>query len=454
MEKEWVFQRCREVQQSPNGFIDIWSREHWKSSIITFGKTIQDILASHGQDPLIDEELTFGIFSYNRPAAKKFLRQIKLEFESNKELKALFPDILYQEPKKESPKWSEDDGLVVIRKGNPRESTIEASGLIDSMPTGMHYSVRVYDDVVTLDNCRTKEMVDKTTQAWGLSLALGKEGGKSRYVGTFYADGDTYHSIIERNVAKPRFYPATDNGRRDGRPVVFSADYLKEKMDGLPLYDFACQYLCDPIPDDQAYFRESDFQFYKKRPKYLRYYGAGDYALTEGGGDFTEMGIAGMDPDEDLYLIDWYRGQERPDVWIETMLDLVKNFRPLVWAAESGQIRRAIEPFLNRRMRERKTWVNIEWFPAIADKPTMCRAFQSMAGNKRVYLPDNSWGKDLLAQLLRFPKGRMDDGVDVCGLFGRLLEDMVGGRAPSEKTLAKVNYDYPLEEEMNNWKTA
>ena len=146
---------CREVQANPNGYIDIWSREHYKSSLITFGKTIQDILASHGEDPLPEwngREVTVGIFSFNRPAAKDFLRQIKIEFENNAELKQLFPDILYGNPKRDAQKWSEDDGLIVKRKSNPREATIEASGLVDGQPTGKHYVLRVYDDVVTLES--------------------------------------------------------------------------------------------------------------------------------------------------------------------------------------------------------------------------------------------------------------------------------------------------------------
>ena len=263
-----MFDRIREVQRSPNGFIDIWSREHYKSTVITFGKTIQDVLSSHGDDPLPEWngiESTTGIFSYSKPAAKKFLFQIKTEFESNVELKSLFPDILYDNPQRESPKWSLDDGLLVKRKGNPREATIECNGLIDGMPTGMHYLIRVYDDVVTLDNCRTSEMIKKTNQAWALSLALGRDGGYERYVGTFYADGDTYSHIIESEAGTPRIYPATDDGSANGNPVLFSQEYLDKKKKGGP-YDFACQFLCDPIPSDSSYFQRDDFRWYDKPP--------------------------------------------------------------------------------------------------------------------------------------------------------------------------------------------
>ena len=83
MNRDWLYERCREVQREPDGHLDLWSREHYKSTIITVGLTIQNILN--------DPELTVGIFSHTRPIAKAFLRQIKREFETNRLLQELFP---------------------------------------------------------------------------------------------------------------------------------------------------------------------------------------------------------------------------------------------------------------------------------------------------------------------------------------------------------------------------
>jgi len=147
LNRDWYFERCREVQAAPNGYLDLWGREHGKSSLITFGLTIQDILN--------DPEITVGIFSYSRPIAKAFLRQIKTEFETNEMLRSLFPDILWANPQRDSPKFSEDDGIIVRRKGNPKESTVEAWGLVDSTPVSKHFRLMVYDDVVTGESVST-----------------------------------------------------------------------------------------------------------------------------------------------------------------------------------------------------------------------------------------------------------------------------------------------------------
>jgi len=198
----WVYARVREVEKDPDGYLDLWSRGHYKSSIITFGLTISDILN--------DPEVTFGIFSHTRPIAKAFLRQIMREFEGNRVLQGAFPDILWGDKLKDSPKWSEDDGLIVQRTTNPNEATIEAWGLIDGQPTSKHFKKLLYDDVVTQASVNTPEMIEKTKVALEQSYNLASDDAVKRFAGTRWDFNDTYATIIERGTVKLRFHPGRE----------------------------------------------------------------------------------------------------------------------------------------------------------------------------------------------------------------------------------------------------
>jgi intein/homing endonuclease len=99
------------------------------STIITFGGSVQELLR--------DPELTIGIFSHSAKIARSFLWQIMREFETNDELKVTYPTILWWDPKREAPRWSLNEGIVVKRRSNPREASVEAWGVVDGQPTAL-----------------------------------------------------------------------------------------------------------------------------------------------------------------------------------------------------------------------------------------------------------------------------------------------------------------------------
>lgn len=298
----WLYERCREVERDPDGYLDLWAREHFKSTIITYAGIIQEILK--------DPEITIGIFSHNRPLAKQFLAQIKRECENNELLKRLYPDIFYETPRFQSPVWSLDSGIVVKRKGNPREATVEAHGLVDGQPTGKHFKLLVYDDVVTIASVTTAEQIKKTTSAWEISLNLGSknQNGLRRMwmIGTRYNYADTYHTLLTREAVKSRIYAATDDGTIHGKPIFLSQEAWEDLLKKTSLYNVACQQLQNPNAGGQAELKPEYIHRYEVRPLTLNVYIMCDYAggRKSTGSSRTAFSVIGVDANLNKYLLD------------------------------------------------------------------------------------------------------------------------------------------------------
>lgn len=190
-----------------------------------------------------------------------------------------------------------------------------------------------------------------------------------------------------------------------------------------------------PVPETGLYFQSDWIRWYDQAPARatLQVYGASDYAVTDGAGDFTVHLVAGVDPNDDLYILDLWRRQTTSDKWIDGLLDLGEQWKPLNWAEEQGQILKSIGPFLDKRMNERRVYFSREQFVSIRDKPTRAQSIRGRLAMGKVYLPRNApWVTDLVAEMLSFPAGRHDDSVDCLSLIGRMLDNMVHGSHPAK----------------------
>ncbi|MCR4301868.1 MAG: hypothetical protein NUV51_09680 [Sulfuricaulis sp.] len=329
-EHEWIFQRCREVEAAPDGYLDLWSREHYKSAIITFAKTIQDILASHGEGAA-GREVCVGIFSHTRGIAKRFLRQIKFEFESNGKLKEWFPDVLWDNPHRQSPKWSEDDGIVVKRSSNPAEATVEAWGVVDGQPIGKHFPLLVYDDVVVPESVTTPDMMKKTGDMLKLSYALGADGGARRFIGTRYHANDAYKEVIDSGTAKARIHLLTDDGTATGNPVLRSREWVQGKRQDMGPYLFACQMLQDPKADETQGFKEDWLLWHDGFNRvgmnvYLVFDPAGSKNKRS---DYTSGWAVGLAPDRNIYVLDMVRDRLNLTQRAKLVMDWHRKWRPV-----------------------------------------------------------------------------------------------------------------------------
>jgi len=258
-----------------------------------------------------------------------------------------------------------------------------------------------------------------------------KPGARQILIQTRWHEDDLGGRILEREtnrwtvVKLPMVAQASDPLDRKPGERLWPEWFTQEMIDQAKLDHRAWNalYQQDPAPEQGDFFQRDDFNDWLELPQQLHYYGASDYAVSEGDGDYTEHGVFALDYNGDLYAIDWWREQAKSDVWIERQCDFIARYKPLIWFGESGPIRRAIEPFLRKRMQERETPCRLEWLPSIADKVVRARAIQARCAMGKVHLPKAApWKADLMSQLMRFPAGKYDDGVDVLSLIGRGLE--------------------------------
>lgn len=423
LEHPWLFARCRDVQAAPDGHIDIWAREHFKTTIISFALTIQDVLKN--------PDVTIGIFSDTRPLAKRVLRQIKTELETNSSLKEWFPDILWADRKDamNNAKWSEDEGICVKRTTNPAASTIEAWGLIDGQPTGKHFQIRVYDDVVTQDNVTTPEQMAKLVNAWELSVNLGSEGGKARYIGTRYHFHDLYHEIIKRGEAIPRVFPGLEPpDPKGGQSVLFTQEYIDGKFRSMGAYNFFSQILCNPIAGDNMGFDPEDIRYYNSSPQEERE-GKTVYILVDPANekkrtsDYTAILVVGLGFDHNYYILDMYRDRLGLHERANLLMDLHQRWKPYEVRYEKYGMQ-ADTSYIRILQEQRKYRFLIREVGGQVRKEDRIRRLVPLFKENRIYFPEELYRTDyvgkrtnlvtefLTEEMSAFPVGLHDDMLD------------------------------------------
>lgn len=189
-----------------------------------------------------------------------------------------------------------------------------------------------------------------------------------------------------------------------------------------------------PAPESGDYFQSGWLKPYTKAPplETLRIYGASDYAVSQDKGDYTVHIIVGIDPLDQIYLLDLWREQKSSDIWVEEFCNLVEKWRPMGWAEEKGQIASSMGPLITKRMRERKLYMARKGFPTRGDKTIRCQSIRGRMAMNGLYVPAHAaWYSAFKAELMVFPNGNYDDQADALGLIGQVLDVMVAGAPAS-----------------------
>lgn len=239
-------------------------------------------------------------------------------------------------------------------------------------------------------------------------------------------DGETWHVVCLPALAEPNdiLGRSVDEALW---PDWFPADVLLGERHVQGERNWSALYQQRPSPQEGDFFRRDWIRWYDDPPKKetLRLYGASDYAVTADGGDWTVHGVAGIDPDDNLYLMDWWRSRVDAAQAVDGWAHMVGQWKPVQWGEDKAQIEKTLEPFIQKRQREMGLYCHREKYPTVGDKAMRAQAIRGRMSQGKVYLPAHaSWTTDLVSELLMFPNGKHDDQVDVLSLFGRMLTDM------------------------------
>lgn len=444
IDNQFAFDRCREVEASPNGYLDLWSREHWKSSTITFGLSIQDILK--------DPEITIGIFSHTRPIAKAFLRQIMRELEENETLHAAFPDVLYGRDVRSAQKWSEDDGIIVKRKSNPNEATVEAWGLVDGQPTSKHFKVLHYDDVVVAGSVTSPEMIAKVMLEMERSYNLGTTPGIKRGAGTRWAFSDAYRTVIDRGTFKPREYPGRVGGTEDGESIVWNDETHLEKRRSMGPYTYAAQILLNPKADAMQGFKREWLRHYKQiNASKLNWYLLVDAASSKKrGSDYTAIWAVGLGMDGNYYCVPVCRDRLNLKERADRVFDAHRKYKPLQVRYERYGLMSDTE-HMQARMETENYRFSITEVGGITSKQDRIKRLLPMFEQGRIWLPESCYVTDwqkvpvnlvhafIEEEYMAFPVGLHDDMLDSLARIAEPEFPLVWPKAQApQMTLASV----------------
>lgn len=220
-------------------------------------------------------------------------------------------------------------------------------------------------------------------------------------------------------------------------PDLWPERYTQEALDRIqanmhPL-KWSALYMQNPLPDEGTFFKLAHLPLVSADdvPKGAHKYVSGDFAVTDGSGDSTDIATHAYAGGVVYLALDGWHGQKTADVWIETLIDQVERHRPFAFFGEGGVIRRSIEPFLTRRMLERRHVVPCEWITRSKDKPTCARSLQGLAALGKVKIVDGEYGRHLRAQMLKFPGGKDDDAVDMAVNFAMAIDQAHPSILPS-----------------------
>lgn len=272
-----------------------------KSTILTKGQSVHDLCK--GVLLPAYRDYAIGIANEKGANAEAFLATIKEEFETNELLRALFPELLFDDWRETT--WKADRIVLRRTKPNPTNPSVLATG-VGGTVTGVHMNRWRIDDIISqnaAENALRGSFTEiEATNRWFTRLQPLLKSPKRDpidIIGTRWWEGDTYEWLEEyfgHGEPKEEFLwtlrlpdgetqtlklyrvgeiavfcrPAIDDEGRSIFPERYTLDDLQMMQQEDPAF-FAGQYLLAPASGGASEFKPDWLKFYELDGSQIRY---------------------------------------------------------------------------------------------------------------------------------------------------------------------------------------
>ena len=404
-------------------------RNTFKSSVVTIGFALQFILNEPNARILIDSE-TFS-------KSKAFLREIIGHLENNNRYREIFKSVHGMFPfetKHKAKLWTDSELILPCRTQDKKEPSISCAG-IDVTKNGMHYDLIIADDLHSQTNVTNKEQIQNVIDHFKLAFSLLEPGKPMIVIGTRWDYNDLYQHIIDWesedfNILIKSAYNA------DGSlffPEILSEKELDKYRRRQGAYIFSCQYLNEPVSDENAVFRRENIihkNWEEVRGRPMNWYLSVDPSYTDPRSsgiysDYAGLILVGMDYMRELYVRHIVRKKMTYSEIINEMFNIytsptfkdIKNMKILLEVVGT----KSLSYELSAEQRRRNTWLPVTEIKTQAqNKEERVKGLAPFYEYKHVYhIKQCHQIEELEYELLHFPKGKHDDILDC---FATILE--------------------------------
>lgn len=458
---------CQFLQKwgSTSDCLILLPRGTFKSSVTSVGFPIWRLVRNRS--------LRFLLTSGQLENTKNFLGLIRSNLESNEDFRILYGD---WSSNRRKDTWHSTALSIAGRERFRAEDSLTASSY-EITKVSQHYDSVIVDDLMNEKNVTSKEMIDKCDSYLQLmnpfldpQIDHPERPGPRIVVGTRWHFDDVYGRIIARERKR----------RRDGQgrawnilirpaynktktvvyfPARFSVAYLTRLREesGMSRYHFSCQFLNDPMPDEDQIFKISDLGFFwadpsgagestmrgkiSPLPRLMANFILMDPAVAEHSkSDWTAIVVVGVDTLSNLYVLDVRRGQWGIQEQIEEMIRAQQDYRPYRFGVETVVFQRTLLWAFHKICQERGKWFPVEELETSnqVSKMMRIRGFSPFVATRKVYLRmpgkcDLTLANDILFpglgdgmaalgdEMLRFPLGANDDCLDALAYAPQLV---------------------------------